>query len=55
MEGTMTKRYRFVVEMTGVGENPDAAWDNAIEAFNADPGMPSATEIDYDQDGLSES
>ena len=44
-------RYNFEpVCLAGNGDTPEAAWQNAIEALNADPGeMPEFTE-DTDSD-----
>lgn len=40
------QRFRFFVELTGEGETEEDAWDNAVEAFSLDPGIPSRTERD---------
>ncbi len=34
------RRFIFKVELCGIGENPDEAWGNAVEAFSLDPGPP---------------
>jgi hypothetical protein len=39
--------YVFSVTLKGTGENPYAAWQNAVEAFSEDSGIaPDAYEID---------
>lgn len=34
-----TKKYTFLVELTGVGINEEEAWLDATEAFDQDPGV----------------
>lgn len=45
-------RYRFFVELTGAGATEEEAWAHAVDSFSDDPGEPSRTELDFDQDDL---
>lgn len=38
---TELKRFIFTVELAGVGEHPDEAWEDAYTAFALDPGEPA--------------
>ena len=41
--------YEFTVTLVGKGETESDAWNDAVEAFNQDPGEPSVTvEIESD-------
>jgi hypothetical protein len=33
------KRYYFDVTISGIGRDPEEAWDCAVEAFTEDPGI----------------
>jgi hypothetical protein len=39
------KRYVFTVYLWGEGETEEQAWDNAVEAFDTDPGYPDKGDI----------
>ena len=41
------KTYNFTVILSGVGDDPDKAWEDAVEAFQADPG---STPITYNEE-----
>jgi hypothetical protein len=40
-------RYEFKVTLAGYGENPDEAWEDAVEGFCQDPGI-YPDDDDYD-------
>ena len=42
------KRYLFTITFPGVGESPEEAWEEAVEAFSLDPGNYDDFEIDND-------
>jgi len=42
-------RYLFKLELGGDGDTPEAAWQDAIEAFMLDPGMPEPEDITIEQ------
>ena len=44
------KTYEFTVTLCGTGETQEEAWDNAIEAFCEDPGIPHDDVIIYDEE-----
>lgn len=44
------KRYTFQVELSGQGDNPDEAWEDAVNAFSLDPGDPHSFTIEDDED-----
>lgn len=47
----MTKRYIFTVVLSGMGPNEDAAWQDAIEQFQQDPGpTPEQFEVEDEED-----
>jgi len=33
-------RYEFTLTLTGEGDNADEAWEDAVEAFSCEPGLP---------------
>jgi hypothetical protein len=35
----MRKKYYFPIKLVGVGEDPEEAWADAVDAFNMDPGV----------------
>lgn len=37
------KHYEFCIWLAGNGENEQEAWNDAVEAFQMDPGSPSDT------------
>jgi hypothetical protein len=50
-----TKTYVFSVTLKGTGDNPDAAWQDAVEAFSTDSGVtPDAYEEEEDEDSDDE-
>ena len=34
----MEKRFIFTVHLSGYGDTPEEAWDDAVEGFSQDPG-----------------
>jgi hypothetical protein len=42
---TRLSRYQFPVTLSGVGTTPEAAWQDALDQFQADPGSPDASTI----------
>jgi len=49
------QRYLFTITLSGIGDNPDKAWQDATEQFSLDPG-PTPGEDEYtvepfDEDG----
>jgi hypothetical protein len=34
------KRYEFTITLSGEGNNAQEAWEDAVEAFQLDPGAP---------------
>ena len=49
----MEQRYEFTVILSGKGETQAEAWDDAVQAFNADPGEPHSVSCEHceDEDG----
>lgn len=52
-------RYHFAVTLSGVGNSPEQGWNDAVEQFTQDPGLPDPeqTEVeafDGEDDGLDE-
>lgn len=45
------QRYRFTVEMAGVGETPEDAWEDAVECFTGEASV-TAVDLDHDQEDL---
>jgi hypothetical protein len=50
LEGT--KKYTFVVELTGIGENEEEAWLDATEAFDQDPGLAKNRRVKNEEQDL---
>lgn len=38
MELEKVKRYYFTITMSGIGDTPDEAWEEAVEGFVLEPG-----------------
>lgn len=34
------RRYFFKLELSGIGESSEDAWNDAVEQFSQDPGLP---------------
>lgn len=45
-------RYNFPITLSGEGDNPDEAWEHAIEQFVVDPGTtPDEIQVEPEEDG----
>lgn len=42
----MTKMYSFVVRLNGTGNNPEEAWNDAVEGFIQEPGPYDPGDLD---------
>lgn len=47
----MLKRYIFRVCLQGIGETPWEAWNDAVDHFSVEPGVPSEEFEVYELDG----
>ena len=43
-------RYFFKVELSGQGNNAVEAWNDAVDAFSADPGEPWTVEEEQEEE-----
>ena len=46
----INKSWIFTVQLRGYGDTSEEAWDDAVEAFSDDPGLPHETEREEDMD-----
>jgi len=47
-------RYFFNVELSGTGNTPEEAWENAVEGFDLDPGYPAEVTATEEDEGDEE-